>query len=106
MAARELEQRRKLPVGFDGETITIARVRAVIAAASASRSSVQPSLPKLIGIDTARAPLMPAAAAAFGQDGVGMITSSPSPAVMASVIWIACMPDPVTKNSSGENSRP
>jgi hypothetical protein len=25
---------------------------------------------------------------------------------MAMVIWIDCMPDPVTKNSSGENSRP
>ena len=40
--------------------------------------------------------MIPAAAAAFGQVGVGITTSSPAPATIASTIWIACMPEPVT----------
>ena len=48
----------------------------------------------------------PVAAAAFGQAGVGMMTSLPASAVMASAIWIACMPEPVTKNSSAAKARP
>jgi hypothetical protein len=94
------------PVGFDGDTTNRARVRAPAAPARRSRSTVQPALPKVIGTSTGLAPMMPAAAAAFGQVGVGMRTSSPTPAVMARAIWIACMPEPVTKNSSGEKSRP
>jgi hypothetical protein len=59
-----------------------------------------------MGTSTGRAPITPAAAAAFGQVGVGISTSSPTPAVIASAIWIACIPEPVTKNSADENSRP
>ncbi len=84
------------PVGLDGETRNSARVLAVMASSIRSRSSDQPSLPNDIGTSTARAPTMPAAAAAFGQAGVGITTSSPAPATIASTIWIACMPEPVT----------
>src|SRR3954471_24869446 len=84
------------PVGLLGETTNSARVLGVPAAASRSRSSDQPSFPNDIGTSTARAPTMPDAAAAFGQVGVGINTSSPAPATMAITIWIACMPEPVT----------
>ena len=88
------------PVGFAGELMTIALLRGVTAAAIISMSSVQPALPKRIGTSTLLAPLTPSAAAKFGQAGVGMMTSSPSPATIRLAICTACMPEPVTKKRS------
>jgi len=63
-------------------------------------------LPNVIGTSTGSAPSTPAAAAAFGHVGVGTTISCPAPKVIASAIWIDCIPDPVTKNSSAAKSRP
>ena len=67
------------PVGLVGELRTIAVVRGVTLAKSRSRSSVQPSLPSVIGTGTGVAPEMPMAAVRFGQAGCGISTSSPVP---------------------------
>src|SRR5215813_2347014 len=74
------------PVGFDGDTRKRARARGPAARSSQSRSRLQPALPRLMGTSTGCAPITPAAAAAFGQVGVGISTSSPAPAVIASAI--------------------
>src|ERR1043165_4975809 len=60
------------PVGLLGDTMNRARVFGLTAPASRSKSSDQPSLPNDIGTSTARAPITPEAAAAFGQVGVGI----------------------------------
>ncbi len=91
------------PVGLDGELMTIARVLAVTAPNSLSSGSVQPSRSSVIGTATTLAPLIASAPSKFGHAGAGTSTSSPSPQVACTAIWTACMPPPVTKNSSIEN---
>ena len=86
---RDDEERARARRDRGGEPVEVERPAVIAEATSAPRP--------------ARAPAMPVAAAAFGQAGVGISTSSPAPATIASAIWIACMPEPVTKNSSGAN---
>ena len=76
------------PVGLDGELMTMARVRGVIAASSRSRSSVQPRRRRIHAAPRrAGAARTPIAATKFGQAGVGTMTSSPAPATMRMPIW-------------------
>ena len=39
----------------------------------------------------------------LGQPGDGIITSSPGSSSSCNVVWMACMPPPVTKKRSAEN---
>ena len=86
--------------GLEGELMTIARVRGVIAFSIRSKSRCQPFASMISGTATGLAPATEIAPAKFGQAGVGTITSSPLPATMRKAIWIACMPPEVTKKRS------
>ena len=88
------------PVGFAGELTKMTRVRSVTAADSLSISQNQPLAECPSGTETALAPATSVAPAKFGQSGVRQMTSSPAPAVACSDSWIACMPEPTTRNSS------
>ena len=89
------------PVGFDGVLTKRTRVLSVIAAFSLSRSRLQRPASKSSETSRGVAPISPAAAAKFGQVGPMNTTSSPVPASAISAIWIACMPEPVTKKRFG-----